>query len=383
MMRKRFLLALVLIIAVLASCARSDNQEVRRNKATAHLLKKEHRIKIAAAGTWENKYNLLEEGLNLALEEVNAAGGVLGAKVELIYFDDQSMLFTGGLAAYEIASDPQICAVIGHTSSSISISNSLIYHFYGLPMFSPYSTNPALTKQGLPYVFRNIPDDDATAKKAAQFCEKMGWRRILVYYLNTSYGTGLANAFELQSGNVLDRVSYEASYRRAEHAAVAQNWKENYEFDAIFIAGLWPATAEVVSVFRENGIDVPFIDGGEFDDPEFFRTPATRKEENVYTITPYNENSDNPVFRSFLNAFRAKYGKDPDIAAQHGYDALKVLTKAMENAKSVRAADVAKALRAERWNEGAGLYRFDSTGNITNFTLFVKKPDKGVFKVIE
>jgi branched-chain amino acid transport system substrate-binding protein len=383
MMRKRFLLALVLIIAVLASCARSDNQEVRRNKATAHLLKKEHRIKIAAAGTWENKYNLLEEGLNLALEEVNAAGGVLGAKVELIYFDDQSMLFTGGLAAYEIASDPQICAVIGHTSSSISISNSLIYHFYGLPMFSPYSTNPALTKQGLPYVFRNIPDDDATAKKAAQFCEKMGWRRILVYYLNTSYGTGLANAFELQSGNVLDRVSYEASYRRAEHAAVAQNWKENYEFDAIFIAGLWPATAEVVSVFRENGIDVPFIDGGEFDDPEFFRTPATRKEENVYTITPYNENSDNPVFRSFINAFRAKYGKDPDIAAQHGYDALKVLTKAMENAKSVRAADVAKALRAERWNEGAGLYRFDSTGNITNFTLFVKKPDKGVFKVIE
>ena len=382
-MRKRFLLALILIIAVLVSCARSDNQEVRRNKATAHLLKKEHRIKIAAAGTWENKYNLLEEGLNLALEEINSAGGVLGAKVELIYFDDQSMLFTGGLAAYEIASDPQICAVIGHTSSSISISNSLIYHFYGLPMFSPYSTNPALTKQGLPYVFRNIPDDDATAKKAAQFCEKMGWRRILVYYLNTSYGTGLANAFELQSGNVLDRVSYEASYRRAEHAAVAQNWKENYEFDAIFIAGLWPATAEIVSVFRENGINVPFIDGGEFDDPEFFRTPATRKEENVYTITPYNENSDNPVFKSFLNAFRAKYGKDPDIAAQHGYDALKVLTKAMENAKSVRAADVAKALRAERWNEGAGLYRFDSTGNITNFTLFVKKPDKGTFKVIE
>lgn len=382
-MRKRFLLAIVLIIALLASCARSDNQEVMRNKATAHLLKKEHRIKIAAAGTWENKYNLLEEGLNLALEEINSAGGVLGAKVELIYFDDQRMLFTGGLAAYEIASDPQICAVIGHTSSSISISNSLIYHFYGLPMFSPYSTNPALTKQGLPYVFRNIPDDDATAKKAAQFCEKMGWHRILVYYLNTSYGTGLANAFELQSGNVLDRVSYEAAYGKAEHAAVAQNWKENYEFDAIFIAGLWPDTADIVSVFRENGIDVPFIDGGEFDDPDFFRTPATRKEENVYTITPYNENSDNPVFRSFLNAFRAKYGKDPDIAAQHGYDALKVLTKAMENAKSVRAADVAKALRAERWNEGAGLYRFDANGNITNFTLFVKKPVQGAFRVIE
>lgn len=157
-MKKRLLFALILILALLASCARSDNNDYKRNKATERLLKKEHRIKIAAAGPWESRYNLLKEGLDLALDEVNAAGGVLGAQVELIPFDDQNMLFAGGLAAYEVVSDPQICAVIGHSSSSISISNSLIYHFYGLLMFSPYATNPALTKQGLPYVFRNIPD---------------------------------------------------------------------------------------------------------------------------------------------------------------------------------------------------------------------------------
>ena len=382
-MKKRLLFALILILALLASCARSDNNDYKRNKATERLLKKEHRIKIAAAGPWESRYNLLKEGLDLALDEVNAAGGVLGAQVELIPFDDQNMLFAGGLAAYEVVSDPQICAVIGHSSSSISISNSLIYHFYGLLMFSPYATNPALTKQGLPYVFRNIPDDDATARKAAQFCEKMGWHRILVYYLNSTYGTGLANAFEIQSGNVLDRVSYENSYTKAAHAAVAQNWLDNYNFDAVFIAGLWPNTAEVVSAFRESGINVPIIDGGEFDDPAFFQTPGTRNEENLYTVTPYNETSEKPAFNAFRSAFRTKYGMEPDIAALQGYDALKVLAKAIGNAKSVRASDVAKALRAERWNEGAGPYRFDDNGNIINYTLYVKKPHNKVFEVVE
>ena len=382
-MKKRLLFALILILALLASCARSDNNEYKRTKATERLLKKEHRIKIAAAGPWESRYNMLQEGLELALEEVNVSGGVLGAQVELIPFEDQNMLFTGGLTAYQLVSDPQICAVIGHSSSSISISNSLIYHFYGLLMLSPYSTNPILTKQGLPYVFRNIPDDEATARKAAQFCEKMGWRRILVYYLNSTYGTGLANAFEIQSGNVLDRVSYENSYSRATHAAVAQNWINNYEFDAIFLAGLWPNTAEVVSVFRENGIDVPIIDGGEFDDPAFFQTPGTRNEENIYTVSPFNENSEKPAFTAFKSAFLAKYGKEPDIAALQGYDALKVLTKAIGNAKSVRPSAVAKALRAERWNEGAGPYRFDDNGNIINYTLYVKRAHNKAFEVVE
>lgn len=382
-MKKRLLFALILILALLASCARSDNNDYKRNKATERLLKKEHRIKIAAAGPWETRYNLLKEGLDLALDEVNAAGGVLGAQVELIPFDDHNMLFTGGLAAYEVVSDPQICAVIGHSSSSISISNSLIYHFYGLLMFSPYSTNPTLTKQGLPYVFRNIPDDEATARKAAQFCEKMGWHRILVYYLNSTYGTGLANAFEIQSGNVLDRVSYENSYTKATHAAVAQNWLDNYKFDAVFIAGLWPNTAEVVSAFRESGINVPIIDGGEFDDPAFFQTSGTINEENLYTVTPYNEKSEKPAFNAFKSAFRAKYGMEPDIAALQGYDALKVLAKAIGNAKSVRASDIAKALRAERWNEGAGPYRFDDNGNIINYTLYVKKPHNKAFEVVE
>ena len=111
-MKKRLLLALVIVLAVLASCAKSDNYPYKRFVASERLLKKEHRIKIAASGAWDKHVNHLMEGIQLAQEEINAAGGVLGANVDIIFVDDENMLFTGNLAAYQIASDQQICAVL-------------------------------------------------------------------------------------------------------------------------------------------------------------------------------------------------------------------------------------------------------------------------------
>jgi branched-chain amino acid transport system substrate-binding protein len=389
-MKKRLLLALVLVLAVLASCAKSDNYAYRRVVASERLLKKEHRIKIAASGAWDKHVNYLMEGIQLALDEVNEAGGVLGSNVEVLFFDDENMLFTGNLAAYQIASDQQICAVLGHTYSSISIPNSIIYHFYGLLMFSPYATKPSLTQQGLPYVFRNIFDDNAAAIRAADFCAKKGWNRILIYYLNSEFGEGAANAFELNFGKisqecvVQDRVSYEIVNTTNDHTQVAKKWLDDYEFDAVFVAGVHPDIHEIVPAFRSMGITQPIIDFGEFDSPVFFQQPGNEDEDNVYTVSQYNAESNNPKYVAFRKAFKAKYGVEPDIGALHGYDALKVLTKAMETAKSIHPKDVAKTLRSvEEWDEGAGPYRFDEKGDITNCMLYVKKAANGVFKVIE
>ena len=389
-MKKRLLFVLVLIMAVLASCTKSDNYAYRRVIATEHLLKKEHRIKIAAAGSWDKHVNYLMEGIQLAQEEINAAGGVLDSQVDIVFVDDENMLYTGNLAAYQIASDQQICAVLGHTYSSISISNSVIYHFYGLLMFSPYATKPSLTQQGLPYVFRNIFDDNANAIRAAEFCAKKGWKRVLIYYVNSSFGEGAANAFELNFGKVSqecviqDRVSYELANDIKDHTLVAKKWLDDYEFDAVFIAGINPDIFEIVPAFRSMGITQPIIDFGEFDYPQFFQEPGNQDEDNVYTVSQYNSESTNSKFVAFRKAFRAKYGAEPDTVALHGYDALKVLTKAMGIAKSIHPQDVAKVLRTlQKWDEGAGPYRFNENGDIINGKLYVKKASNGVFKVIE
>lgn len=382
------ILLLASTVLLCTSCLRSDEPPVRREIAVEKLLKKEHRIKIAIASPWGQKRNYLKEGLQLACEELNEQGGVLGAKIELLAFDDNNNRATGSRVAYQIADDEEIAAVIGHSSSSVSMSNSLIYHYYGLLMFSPLSTSKNLTHYGLPYVFRNIPSDDEFGIQAASFCEKSSWKRVMIYYINNSYGESLANAFELQCGgsgiSVLDRVSFENVYGVRDYLETIKNWKDNYIFDAIFIAGSLPQVGEIVSIFRANGITQPIIGGDAFDMPIFFKIADNIKEDQVYAISNYDTNNSSPVFESFKNAFYNRYGFECDQAAYQGYDALMVLGKAIEKAGSVRKEDIAKALReTPLWEEVAGPYKFDEYGNIIGHKLVVKKTSGGEFKVVE
>lgn len=380
-------LCIAAMVLALVSCSRSDNPIQKREIESTKLLRKKHKIKIAVAGPWAQNRNLMLEGIDLACEQLNEEGGVLGAQIEIIKYDDNGNLEGGGKAAYQIASDNQICAVIGHPFSAISLSNSLIYHYYGLLMFSPTSTGTELTQQGLPYVFRNIPDNDAIGIEAALFCKKSNWNRVIIYYLNNSYGEGLANVFELQCGSssivIQDRASYENVYGIYDYSDIAKNWKNNYVFDAVFIAGSMPQIAEIVSVFRDNGITQPIIGGDTFDISTFFTIGDNSSEENVYCVSNFNIDAKNQKFMDFREAFIKKYGHDVDQHALQGYDALKVLVNAIGMAGSVKAKDISQALRNARiWDEGAGPYAFDENGNIKQRILTVKKAGNGEFKAV-
>ncbi|MCR5724418.1 MAG: ABC transporter substrate-binding protein [Treponema sp.] len=383
-----FIAACVLTFASFTSCSQGDNPVKVREAAVTKLLKKEHRIKIAIAGPWAQNRDGLLNGFTLACDEVNAAGGVLGAQIELLPFDDNYTLDTGGRVAYQIASDNQICAVIGHVASAISISNSLIYHYYGILQFSPLSTTNVLTQQGFPYVLRNIPADRAFAERAAQFCIRQGWNRIMVYHVNSTYGAELSDTFELycNEGGIIvpDRVSYENSYGVRDYSEVVKKWKEGYHFDAVFVAGILPQVGEIVSVFRASGLTEPIIGSVEFDEEKFFSIADNKAETDTYCVSLFNENEQNEAFLRFRKAFIDRYGHDVDYEALQGYDALKVLASAIEKAGSVKACDIAQALHAEEvWDEGSGPYRFDKNGDIQDRKLVIKKSIDGVFKVIE
>ena len=380
--------AVFALLMLCVSCVKSDDPVLSREAAVTKLLKKKHRIKIAVAGSWAQKRNLLMEGLELARDEINESGGVLGAQIELVPYDDNYNLNSGGKAAYEIASDNQICAVIGHTASAISVSNSLIYHYYGLLMFSPLSTDCQLMEQGLPYVFRNIPDNHELAEAAAEFCEKSSWKRMMIYYLNNTYGENLANAFELKCSDndivVSERESYESVDGVRDYIAIARSWKQRYQFDAIFIAGTMPQVAEIVSIFRRNGITEPIIGGDTLDMPSFFDIDENWKEDAVYCVSNFDSESQNKAFRRFSEAFRKRYGYAADQGALQGYDALKVLAGAIARAKSVKSSDIARALREKsEWNEGAGPYRFNATGDIEDRRLTIKKTTDGMFRRVD
>ena len=384
-MKKIFLILITAMIAF-TSCSKKDSPAYRRNIVTQKLLKK-HRIKIAVTGQWSSPSGTyIRQGAELAENEINETGGVLGAKIELLKFDDNNKVSQGAELAGKITADEEICAVIGHYSSSVSLFNDVIYHYYGLLMLTPFSTNTKLTKQNLPYIFRNIPANDAFAKEAVKFAYKKNWKRVMAIYLNNAYCSELLDSFEQYCGEnsiiVPDRSGYEEVYNLSNYMEIAEKWKNNYAFDAIFIAGFLPQAAEIIALFRAEGINVPVIGSIDFDSAEFFEIADNKNEENFYCISTFSPNSTNTAFTRFKKAFKEKYGKEPNWEACQAYDAVKVLAKAIEKAGSVKHEDIAAALRAEEvWNESSGPYHFNESGDIEK-QLFVKKSSRGEFKVL-
>src|SRR5690606_24523605 len=115
-------------------------------------------------------------GINMAVEEINAAGGVLGRPLLTIKQDDRSDVTQGRLIAQQFADNLDLVAVIGHSDSFVSLPASATYQFAGLLMLSPGSTNPALTMQGFDLVFRNVPTDDDIGRQLATYALTAGYR---------------------------------------------------------------------------------------------------------------------------------------------------------------------------------------------------------------
>lgn len=384
---KKIFLFLVTVVIAFASCSTKDTPAQKRDIVTQKLLKK-HRIKIAITGQWSNPSGVATwRGAELAANEINDAGGILGAKIELVKFDDNNKVSQGAEIAGKITDDEEICAVIGHYSSSVSLFNSVIYHYYGVLMFTPFSTNTKLTKQNLPYILRNIPGNDVFAKEAVRFCNQKNWRRVMTLYLDNAYCRDLIDSFERYCGEnsimVPDRLGYEDVYNFNNYMEIAEKWKSNYDFDAVFIAGFLPQAAEIVALFRSVGINVPVIGSIDFDEPEFFSIADNKSEQNFYCISFFDLNSKNAVFTAFKTAFKSHYEIDPNWEAAQGYDAVKVLAKAIQKAGCVKHEKIAAALKSEeQWDECMGPYRFNEQGDIEK-KILIKKSVDGEFKVLK
>ena len=381
-----FAIFMAISLTTLESCSSSDDLVNKRNSASTKLLKRKHKIKIAFIDT--PRMEFYKEGADLAVEEINSAGGILGAKIELVYFNDEDNFSVSNEIAYKIGSDNQICALIGHSPSNLSIFNSPIYHYYGVLMFSPMSSSIELTAHRLPYVFRNVPSNEELGNAAVKLCKNLKLQRIMILNENTVYARDLANSFELYSGSYNikspDREIYEEDFNYNSYIEIVKYWKNNYNFDGIFIAGNMPYIGEIVTMFRENDINVPIIGGETFDVPSFFLVGSNKTENNFYCVSNFDLGLDTQPFNHFKENFYQKYNALPNLNAFQSYDAVKVVAKAIEKSGSVRVQDIANTLRSEKvWNECGGPYSFDEYGNAIGTKIFVKKANNGEFQVLD
>jgi branched-chain amino acid transport system substrate-binding protein len=375
-------LSFLVLDAAQSESIRWGAKKIRAERA----LRAKGPIVIGVAGGWESSYLAVLNGVNLAQDEINRDGTVLGRPLEIVPRDDRLAVATGMQVAQEFADNLDMVAVIGHPTSTVSLSTAVIYEYYGLLMLSPLASNPALTLQGRRLVFRNIPTDEADGVALAEHAAKQGYRRVAIYYLQDDYSRGLANIFERRCYElgitIVDRLPYESTYKASDFDADFDLWKRQFDFDAVLLAGLLPQAGDIVTRIRQAGITAPILSGGSLENERLIRM-AGEDAEGVVVVSTFDPHARKAEVAAFVKAYREKYGSVPNRNAAQGYDALHLLAHVIREGGSTVPEVMAATLRKiTNWQGVTGPHTFDDKGDVLGKPMVVKAIEDGSFQVV-
>lgn len=328
----------------------------------------------------------IQRSATLALEEATTAGR-FKSPVVLVPFDDRSDPKEAVNVANRVVSDPDTVAVIGHFNSGCSIPASRVYAQAGLPMVSPGSSNPELTRQQLspnwPWpknVFRANTTDDAQGTFAAEFLNRtLKKKTVAVVHDKTSYGQGIAEEMQKRFaalGGVVVSFDGVQTGDKDFKALMTRIKAENPA--ALFYGGTYTEGALILRQARDAGIGALFLTGENSFDPEFVRMagPAAEGAYVTYLGRP-PELLD--TAKAFVDKYKLRYpGQEIKAYDHYGYEITNMLLEALEKVGPDKA-KIIEYLRGLRYTGVLGETTFDEKGDTRNrtITLFVIK--KGVF----
>ena len=285
------------------------------------------------------------EGTELAVEEINNAGGVLGGrKFRLLVEDDQSRPEEASNAVTKLVTQDRVVAVLGEVASRRSLAAAPVSQKYQVPMISPSSTNERVTEVG-DYIFRVCFIDPFQGEVLAKFAyNDLKARRVAILKdIQQDYSVGLTDSisknFTALGGQVLDPVSY--STGDADFKAVLTQVRSQKP-DAIFATGYYPEAAIIVRQARELGMTMPLL-GGDGWVGDALRN-GREALNNTFISNHYSGDNPDPVVQNFVKAYRAKFNREPDAIAALAYDSVKVLADALTRANSTEGPKLRDAL---------------------------------------
>jgi branched-chain amino acid transport system substrate-binding protein len=337
-------------LLTLSACERGTPAQQRAR----HLADAEGEVVAAVAWPLKLGKASLSQGVDLAVEEINRSGGVLGGRpLKILYKDDASSLSKGRLVAQEIADNLDVAAVIGHLNTYITAPASQIYERAGLVMITPGASGQKITERGAQLVFRSLPGNRDQGRQIGDYAAAQGYKSVAIYYIKNDYGIDLANYFEQRAHELGITIADRRSYNMGgdNHAALLAEWSSFLKTDAVFLCGSLPESADILRLAREAGLKVPVFGAAGLDSPDLIRLGGESVEGTV-VFSLFNVGDPRPEVRAFGERFRKKFGVLPDSTAAQGYDAVQLLVHAMKQARSIVPTRVAAALRSTRGYQG-------------------------------
>ncbi len=300
----------------------------------------------------------------LVVKNINAKGGVLGKKVELIVEDDVCKPEVAANTATKLVG-AGVNVVLGHICSGATKAALGIYKDSKIVVMSPSATNPALTQSGnYPNFFRTIASDDAQAKLEVEFAlNVLKVKRIAVLHDKGDYGKGLAEFAKgfLEKDPRAKVVLYEGITPGAvDYSAVVQKIKRK-KAEAVIFGGYHPEASKIVTQMRKKKMKTYFISDDGVKDDTFIKV-AKQYAEGVYATGP-KDVSKNPLTIKARAEHVKAYGSDPGAFFENAYAAALALLNAIEKAGSTDYDAIVKALRTQYVDTPLGKIRFDERGD--------------------
>ena len=270
-----------------------------------------------------------KQGFDLALDEINGAGGINGRPLAYIFEDTQSDPRQSVAMAQKFVNDPRIVVELGDFSSPASMAASPIYQKAKLVQFGFTNSHPDFTKGG-DYMWSNsVSQADEQPLSAAYAVKRLGLKRIAVLHLNTDWGRTSKDIFVKAAkdmgaevvaveGYMADEKDFRSTLVRVRDAKP----------DGLMLISYYSDAALIARQVKQSGLNLPMVAASSVYSPKFVELGGDAVE-GIYTASRYFPEDPRPQVRNFITKFKAKYDKEPDAFNAYAYDTMILMAQVM------------------------------------------------------
>jgi branched-chain amino acid transport system substrate-binding protein len=372
---KRILIASIVVMSLLSAC---QPQGGSGDKVRIGVF-------MSTTGTTANFGISSVNGIKLAADEINAAGGINGKQVELLVQDDRSDASEAATIVTKFVTQDQVHGIIGEVASSRSIAAAPIAQNAKIPMLTPSSTNPEVTKKGN-FIFRSCFIDPYQGAAIAQFAAKTLGAKTAAIMVDrkNDYSTGLEKVIGATFAKFGGKIVATQSYQEGDQDFNAQLTSlKGSNPEVLFVPGYYNDVGLIAKQARDKGITVPLIGGDGWDSEQLYKIGGTALNGSYFT-NHYSPYDTDPKVVKFVNDYKAKYGSIPDALAATAYDAARIMFDAVKRSKSLAGPDIRDALAATKDYPGVtGTVTFNENRDAVKPIVMIEIKDGGTYAVKE
>jgi branched-chain amino acid transport system substrate-binding protein len=373
------LVFLSLLLLFLASC-NGTGGDSSGNASAEEILIGEYGSLTGEDATFGSS---TKNGIDIAVDEINAAGGLLGKKVRVIVEDDQGKPEEAQTVVTKLITKDKVVAVLGEVASSRSLAAAPVAQQYNVPMISPSSTNVEVTRKG-DYIFRVCFLDPFQGYVMAKFATNTLklTKLAILRDIKSDYSVGLANAFienfKKMGGTIVGDESYSAGDTDFNAQLTSIKAKSP---QAIFVPGYYTAVGLIARQAKKQGITVPLLGGDGWDSPKLTEIGGTSLDGSFFT-NHYSVDDPSPEAKKFLAAYQARFNTVPDALGGLGYDSAMVLFEAIKRAGSTDGRKIRDEIARTKDHSGVtGKITLDAERNANKPAVVIEiKGGKFVFR---